>query len=471
MQNIDAARGINPSALRLLNMVLSWGGTSVNIKLLAASASHFALKRLLGPFWLRRIWLEKTQWLNEEQLRAIQLNRLQKLVRHCYRTVPFYRQLMEKMELVPDDIRTLDDIRLFPIITKHSVLADPQSFLSIKYPGWLLHRAHTGGTTGTPMYVHRNPFSIGVEHAFVRRQWDWAGIGFRDRCAYLTGRVIVPPQRTEGRLYVYDPFLKELILSTYHLSAHTAQSYLEIMQKYRIRALVGYPSSVFLLARTCLDLGMDIKLHAVLTSSETITDTARNTISRAFGCQVFDFYGAAERVCYIHTCEHGSYHVIPEYGLTELVPEGHADDCRCRVIATGFWNFAMPLIRYDTGDVVVKSNERCPCGRACPVVRSIEGRQGDIIRTPSQRQLGCALLGVLCGTGNVVESQIIQNQLDRITIEYVPSPRFSAEDLNSFQKLISIHLPEELKVELKQVHSIQKTRSGKLRQVVSNLGA
>jgi hypothetical protein len=104
------------------------------------------------------------------------------------------------------------------------------------------------------------------------------------------------------------------------------------------------------------------------------------------------------------------------------------------------------------------------------VVKSIEGRQGDVIRTPSQREFGCAVLThLLYGTGNIIESQIIQDRLDRIVIEYVPSERFGKDDLAAFQRLIRQHLPTELQVELKQVPSIKKTTAGKLRPVISNV--
>jgi len=181
----------------------------------------------------------------------------------------------------------------------------------------------------------------------VRRQWDWAGIGLNDRCAFLSGRVIFKPDQTAGRLYAYDPFMKELILSTYHLSPKKAGEYAEIMKDFEVKAVAGYPSAISLLAKSCLEKGIDLKLRAVLTSSETLTSSMRKIIIDAFGCGVFDFYGSAERICYIFTCEHGSYHLIPEYGLTELVPAG--SNGRCRVISTGFWNLAMPLIRYELG--------------------------------------------------------------------------------------------------------------------------
>lgn len=442
----------------------------MNIKVVTNGAACLIAKRLMGPFRIRRQWLDKTQWLSEANLQEIQLTLLKRLVRHCYNSVPYYRRLMDNRAIRADGIRTLDDIRLFPILTKKNVLEAEDSIISTRYPRWTLRAGYSGGTTGTPITIYRNLFSIQNEHAFVRRQWDWAGIGMGDRCAYLTGRVIAEPNRVTGPLYAYDPLMKELILSTYHLSTHTAKDYAQAIKDYQAVGIVGYPSSVSLLAQTCLVFGIKIKLRAALTSSETLTGSMRNTIAEAFGCKVFDFYGAAERVCYIHTCEHGSYHIIPEYGLTELIPASDSDGKYYKVIATGFWNLPMPLIRYDTGDIVTKSNGICPCGRALPVVKSIQGRQADVITTPSGRKFGAAILThLLYGTNHIVESQIIQDALDRITIKYVPAKNISEKNLADFVTLIHRHLPSELKVTLQQVSAIERTNSGKIRPVVSKI--
>jgi phenylacetate-CoA ligase len=377
---------------------------------------------------------------------------------------------MDERAIKRSDIKTLDDIRLFPILTKTDVLKAGSSILSMRYPKWLTRIAYTGGTTGTPLQIRRNLFSIGNEHAFVRRQWDWAGISLGDRCAYLTGRLITRPDQTKGQLYSYDPIMKELVLSTYHLSPQTTRTYILAMNRWKVKAVAGYPSAVYLLARVCLDSEIELRLESALTSSETLTESMRNTIAEAFKCEVFDFYGSAERVCYIQTCDHGSYHVIPEYGLTELIPLDKSDATEFKIIATGFWNFAMPFIRYDVGDVVIKSDNRCPCGRQFPTIKSISGRQADTIKTPSGREFGAAILThLLYGTDHIVESQIVQDATDHITIRYVPTERFSTADLQDFKNLIAKHLPSELKVTFEQTEAIEKTDTGKLRPVVSKI--
>jgi phenylacetate-CoA ligase len=445
----------------------------MNIKILAKGAANLFVKRFAGPFWFRRRQLVKTQWWSEQELKALQLKLLKRIVKHAYDTVPYYRKLMDERGISVESINTLEDIKQFPILTRQDVLKAGDSIVSTKYPSWLLRMAHTSGTTGTPMVIRRDLFSIENEHAFVRRQWDWAGLGFNDRCAYLKGRVIVRPGSKSSRLYVYDPMMKELHLSTYHLSTETARHYIDVMKRYKVKALFGYPSAVYPVARACLDYGINFKLRSVLLTSETLFPAYRQVIAEAFDCKVFDFYGGAERVCYIFTCEHGNYHIIPEYGLTELIPVDKSDGNEFKIVATGFWNMAMPLIRYDTGDFVVPSDEKCLCGRAFPVIKSIKGRECDVVRTPSGTVLGAsiltALVYVVCRAEHFVESQIIQDALGHITLEYVPTKNCSGRYLSELENCISKHLPADLKLSLREVKMVKRTQSGKLRAVVSEI--
>ena len=246
------------------------------------------------------------------------------------------------------------------------------------------------------------------------------------------------------------------------------------MKKYNVSAVVGYPSAIGLLAKASMESRANLQLKAVLTTSEMLAETVRETISKAFGCTVFDFYGSAERVCYIHSCEYGNYHLVPEYGYTELIPLADSDS-KYKVVSTGFWNKAMPLIRYDTGDIVTRSDKTCRCGRAFEVIESIDGRDGDVIKTPSGRQLGVTLiiqvLYVICGTTGILESQIVQDQIDHLTIKYVPLNGFGKKGLEQFKTLVTRYLPSELKLDFAKVDRIERTADGKLRPLVSLIGS
>lgn len=427
-----------------------------------------AIKRWLGPFRRRYRELHKSQWWDADRLREYQLARLRNTLLRAYQDVPFYRRWFDDAGFDPAGVRDLAHMGRLPILTKRDVIEAGDSLHSRRFPRWAVTTAHTGGTTGTPVALRRDLWSIGNEHAFVRRQWDWAGIGMRDRCAYLTGRLVVPPDHRDGHLWRYDPVMHDLLLSTYHLRADVAQDYLAAMRRYKVVALVAYPSSAYALARACVERRMQLRLRAVLTSSETLHPEARRTIEAAFACPVFDFYGSAERVCYIFACEHTTYHVVPEYGFTELIPADHPG--QARIVATGFWNEAMPLVRYDLGDQVEVGTSGCACGRAFPVIHRIVGRPSDYIVTPAGRHLGAALLThILYGARNIRESQIVQDEPERCLIRFVPAAGFQAADLQDFQRLVRRHLPAELRVDYEQVTALPRTAAGKFQPIVSRV--
>jgi phenylacetate-CoA ligase len=431
---------------------------------------YFAIKRLSPLFWYRRRWLKQTQWYSREQLQSLQFKLLQKLIRHCYETVPYYRTCMDDKGLKPGDIKTLEDIKLFPVLTKDQVVEREADFISRKYSRWLVRKTQTGGTTNKPVNLYRDIFSIANEHAFARRQHDWAGIGLRDKCAHFLARRIVDPNQTEGPLWHYDPFMKELVFSNYHMSADKAKLYLSVMESFGVRTMYTFPSSLRLLTQAYLDMNCGLKIKSIMTTAETLDPSIKERAEEVFQCKVFNDYGASERVCYIFMCDHGGYHVQPEYGLTEFEPMPSRDSGVFKIIATGFWNYAMPLIRYDTGDMVKSSDGSCSCGRQFEVVDSVMGRAGDIIRTPSGRILGPAILTYLVrGSAHILECQIVQDKIDHVFIYYVPTPQFTQADLDNFKASIEKHLPGELSHTLEEKSKIGRTQSAKLRPVICQI--
>jgi len=431
-------------------------------------SAAYLLKRRFGPFRQQRKWLNRTQWYSEHELKQLQLSLLKRTVTHAWETVGYYHNLMNSAGLKPCHIQSLSDITKFPITTKDDLKSAGLDMVSRKFSKRFLRTAHTGGTTGLPVPLKRDLHSIGNEHAFVRRQFDWAGIRLSDRSAYLTWRKVVPAGRKTARAYAYDAAMKELILSTFHLCQETAITYARAVKNYNITALVAYPSAAFILAKCCLEEGFNLPLKAVLTTAETLDIARRRIISEAFKCPVYDFYGCAERVCYIHTCPQGSYHIVPEYGLTELLPaEGPNRNCR-RIVATGFWNMAMPLIRYDIGDLVIPSGGKCLCERDFPVIEKILGRESKPIVTNGGKILGataieCILAQILYGTYQmpVIATQVIYLPDGKLRLEYVPATNFSQKDAQNLRMILTRELPEDTSFEIQRTDSITKTPAGK----------
>jgi len=125
-----------------------------------------------------------------------------------------------------------------------------------------------------------------------------------------------------------------------------------------------YPSAIFLMTNYFKSRDLNPpKVTSIITSSETLLPEHRTEIENFWGCKVYDWYGLGERVAAIGECEDGGFHINLEYGIVEFKDVSGSN--QKEIIATSFWNFAMPLIRYSTRDLITPStNSKCSCGRS-----------------------------------------------------------------------------------------------------------
>src|SRR5690606_15500097 len=137
-------------------------------------------------------------------------------------------------------------------------------------------------------------------------------------------------------------------------------------------------------------------------------------MEEAFGCKVFNQYAASEPSCFWSSCEEGTLHIHPEYGISEVVdddgnpvPPGVEGD----VVVTSFLSRVFPLIRYRLGDraILAPPGTKCACGREMPVVEMVVGRRDDILYVPERGFVG-RLDPVFKGTMPLLEAQIVQEE-------------------------------------------------------------
>jgi phenylacetate-CoA ligase len=263
----------------------------------------------------------------------------------------------------------------------------------------------------------------------------------------------------------------QIYLSAYHLTEENLPAYISQLKRYRPEVLVGYVSSVHLLADHINRHGLEGLVHprAVLVSSETLFPWMRADIERAFGCKVHDGYGLGELAALITECSHGGLHISPEYGVIEAVEI----DGEKRLIATGLFNQAMPLLRYDTGDVIelAPPGQRCECGRKLPLVNKLLGRADDYVVTPDGRAVGPAPLSLAFqSVSGIRESQIRQEDLNSVVVSLVIGPEYGSEQQQQLDRELRDRLGNELIINYDCVESIPRTSWGKRRLVDSRVG-
>ena len=411
----------------------------------------------------------ESQWLAPERWQALQLEEARSLALHAARRVPYYRELFGRLGVDPLTWRSLDDLHALPELSRDDVIEAGASLLAEGGP-WLRFKGSTSGTTGRAMLGWRDRASIAVEQAFVERQAAWAGYRPGERRAWLRGDPVVPAHQSDGPLWRLNRAENMLMLSSYHLSPGNGAAYIEALERFDPVLLQAYPSSISYLARWLEEHDRVYRgpsLRGIVTSSETLSPADRQVITERFGCRVFDWYGAFERVAAIGTCEHGNYHVQEDYGCVEFEPNG---DGTANLIGTGFGNRSMPLIRYRADDVVVPADPgyRCPCGRSFRVVERVLGRVDDVIRTPDGRHV-VMLDWIFAGLFGLMEAQVVQEKLDEVRIRIVAGNEFGFADEQALLARALERLGPRVRIRIERVAQIARTRNGKFRQIVSRL--
>lgn len=420
--------------------------------------------RRYGPMQrAKTVQLARSERLTSPELAQLQLNALKHLTAAASRDVPFYHG-----RLPTGGVSSFAELRDLPILSKSEVQAAGKAMVSTRYRGSRLQKIYTGGTTGTPLTIYCDRKALQHNYAFFSRFRTWAGFTTADRTATFAGRNIVPAG-SGAPFWRHNWASRTLLCSSYHLAPDTIDAYLDALAEFGPHLIDAYPSALASLANRALARGDGrIRAKAIITSSETLHSEVRDAAEAAFGCRVFDHYGAAEMAAFITQCERGAYHVNPEYGIVELIVDGRPARIgeSGEIVATGFVNDAMPFIRYATGDVAVMTDEHCRCGRAFPVVERLEGRSDDVITTLDGRKIG-RLDPVFKVITSIHEARIVQDAPGHVRVEVVPWDVLPDRERSALKSELERRLGPTMKVSIVEVDRLERTRAGKLRTVVN----
>jgi phenylacetate-CoA ligase len=288
----------------------------------------------------------------------------------------------------------------------------------------------------------------------------------------LGGQLVTPVEKKDPPFWVWNAALNQLYMSSYHLAPESVSHFLRALERYRIRYLFGYTSSLHALtqvpaAHELARLGLAV----AITNAEPVLPHQRDAISQAFRCPVRETYGMAEIVAAAGECEAGQLHLWPEVGWLEVMEGGrHAPRGKPgEFICTGLLNDAMPLIRYRVGDrgALLGEEYPCRCGRTLPVLAYVEGRMDDVLYTPDGRPVG-RLDPVFKARLAIREAQVIQETLDVVRVRYVPAEGFGNADARSIIAGLRARIGS-VDVIMEEVEAIPRTAGGKFRAVISKL--
>ena len=319
-----------------------------------------------------------------EEIRSWQNEKLVKQVKHAYDNVPYYRDLMDKKGVKPEDIRSVDDLHKLPFISKYDLReAYPYGFLAVD-KSKVVRIQSTSGTTGRRVIAFYTKNDVDLWEECCARAIVAAGGDKNDivQVAYGYGLFTGGAGLHGGSHKVGS--------MTLPMSSGNTERQIQFMQDLGSTILCCTPSYAAYIGEVLKNMGLepnkDIKLKAGIFGAEPWTEEMRRGIEKSLGIKAYDIYGLTEisgpGVAFECSEQHGMHinedHFIaeiinPETG--EVLPEGTKGE----LVFTCLDKQAFPMIRYRTRDICVLKREKCSCGRTFIKMAKPMGRSDDML--------------------------------------------------------------------------------------------
>jgi phenylacetate-CoA ligase len=419
--------------------------------------------------------LEKLQWASRDELEAFQLAALQRLARHVWANVPFYRKRMEEAGLVPEDLRSLADLRRLPVLSREEATAHAEARQSTAEP-FVSIRKSTSGSTGRPLTFGYDADSEYWRQAIKLRGYGWAGQRPGELTLHYWGAPAKsPPAKQRAKIALDRVLRRDVYVDCGRRGEAELAAVVELIRRERPRAIVCYTQAGADLARFVNERGLrDWRDIPVICGAERLFAPDREALVRAFGAGIFETYGSREVMLIASESEaHDGLLVQMENLIVEVVVR---DDGRERpaapgelgeVVVTDLHNLGMPFIRYANGDLAVAGPDRpSACGRAHQRLASVEGRVTETLRDAAGARVNGLVFNVMfASVGDAVRQfQAVQHADRSITLRVVPGATFDDAARRVVHDVAARYLPG-LPFQLSTVSEIPTSPGGK-RQVV-----
>ncbi|WP_457611475.1 phenylacetate--CoA ligase family protein [Lutibacter sp.] len=432
-------------------------------------------RRYGGCFNQKLADFKKHEKFSKDQWEDYQTKELRKLLVHAFTTVPYYEQSYKKLGFSLQDFKqfSLSDMHKLPYLEKDDLRKfGTTTLLSRNRKRGKFYSS--SGSTGTPVKIYfSKEFHQTWSALYEVRVRNWANLNYKMPRAMIGGRRVIPTAKSTAPFYRYNFAESQAYFSAYHISDSTVREYIAGLKKSKAVYLVGYATSIYLLAQSIKNQQLKApEMKAVLTSSEKLTQNMRQIIENIFQCRVFDAYSGVEACGLISENDDKELLFSPDSGIMEVLnAEGNYVNYgeTGEVIATGLLNYDQPLIRYRIGDTIhISKNQQTRSGFQMLKIDEIEGRTEDII-VGSDGQKMVRFHSVFIDIQSIIMAQIIQNSYTQLAIKLVVDNSYvKAKNEKIMLERIKSQLGE-ITIQFLYVDAIKKTVSGKYKAVISTI--
>lgn len=427
------------------------------------------------------IYHEEFETLPREALEALQLKRLQAIVQRVYAAVPFYKKKYDEINLKPDQIRSLDDLRRLPFTMKKDV-RDNYPFNMFAVPMSSVVRIHaSSGTTGKPTVGGYTARDINLWSDLMARTLMAAGVTRTDIVHNAYGYGLF----TGGLGFHYGA--ERLGASVIPVSGGNTKRQIMLLQDFGPTVLTCTPSYALHLAEAAEEMGVDIKklkLRVGVFGAEPWSERMREEIERRMGIEAIDIYGLTEVIgpgVSVECIEaKNGLHIFEDHFLPELIDPDTGENLpwgeEGELVFTTLTKEAFPLIRYRTRDITRLFPEPCRCGRTLVRMGKVTGRSDDMLIIRGVNVFPSQIESVIMKIKEVAPHYLLivdrEGHLDTLELQVEVNEEVFHDEVKVLQALqarIQKEIGEVLgvscKVKLVEPHTIQRS-DGKAQRVI-----
>jgi phenylacetate-CoA ligase len=423
----------------------------------------------------RQVWAN--EWISREALDRMTLGLFDRRVREAIDSFPFYADVVKgfrgRLPKPGEPVRPEE----IPVWTRR----DQRAFFSQQAPPPESSYVHqTSGSTSTPVTFHVTRESYEWRTAVTDRGYSWAGAEEGSRGFYLwaadQGR---KPWPERFKRYVHNKLQRRVSFDVFQrMGDEEKEACCLLINRFRPSAIVGYTSMLIELARYARDHpgALRWKARTLVNAAEGLQPGQREMLEKHLVDEVYLAYGSREFMGVGMECAHHTgYHIAADNVMVEVVDEGGravAPGETGRIIITDLRNAATPFIRYEIGDygAMADPEEKCPCGRAFPLLKSVDGRLQDVVYTPDGKKVtGLYITFTMRQFGWIEGYQVIQSSRDRIVVRLLTPHELTPERLLPVTELLRKKLGTEIGIEYERADSLIRRGSGKVHLVMSSI--
>lgn len=421
--------------------------------------------------------LEESQYWDDETIAEYQLEKLRKLIKFAKENVPYYKKLFTDLNLSPEDFKELKDINKIPILTKEIVRKERNNLVAVGFDKKVISTGKTGGTTGSPLVVHKDNIDRTYTWASYYRWFRWMGVEYYESKATLWGAktVLSKPFIARFKYNLINFIQNDLYFNWFVVKkSDYLQTYKKLLKAKPV-ILKGYASAMVEFAQFLKENNLtELRPKALSTTSETLIPQDRKFLESVFKAPIYDQYGCGEISGIAYECaEHNGLHINQEHVIIQIVDDegNEVINEKGRVIGTNLDNFVMPFIRYENGDVSTLLSDKCACGVNQPMLKNIEGRLKETIELKTGVKVhGVFFTDILyelnLGTDEFNRFQVVQNSPGKIEFRLEINNKRSRDFLPKLSSSLDKFFHE---VTIVEYEKLPVGENGKFKYIINNI--